>query len=204
MTERIVRKMRPTRLNRFYGAGIFLWGLSAFLFFDPTRVIVDWRLAGFRLQPYLVAAFGILGLVFLLIGEVSRIPVKYTLTDRRIIKRKGIIRIEENSVPLNKVERITLIQGVFARILNYGEIQVDTGEIDEERLMLPSVPKVKLVQQLIQQELSRLVAPSRPVPRRPAAPTPRLPMGLHGRHRHRQRWRGRLLGQFRRFSRSRR
>ncbi len=176
--------MRPTRLSalKYYIAAGILWIIAGVALLFPTGPIANWEipLLGWRLKSLGAALLGIIGLAAVLVAEFKRLPFKYTLTDLRIIKREGIIRRKEDSVPLYKVERITLKQGVIQRILNYGSIEVDTGEIDEERLVLLSTPKVKLVHQ----ELSGLVLalrsptvpgyapPYGPVPQQPAAVTP--------------------------------
>lgn len=153
MAETTLLNLRPTRLIalKLYIAWIFLWILAAIAFLDPTGVIADWRLFGFRLQSYLGALLGIVGLASVLYAEFSRLVIKYTVTDSRIIRKDGIIRRKTNQMPFNKVERVELNQGLIQRIFNLGDIVLDTGE---DTIVLQSLGNVEVVQE----ELSKQVA----------------------------------------------
>jgi membrane protein YdbS with pleckstrin-like domain len=153
MAETTLLNLRPTRLIalKYYIAWILLWILSAVAFLDPTGAVVDWRLLGFRIQTYLGAFLGLLGLAAVLYAEMSRLMIRYTVTDSRIIRKDGILRRRTNQMPFNKVERVELDQSLFQRILNLGDIVLDTGE---DTIVLESVGNVKVVQE----EMSRQVA----------------------------------------------
>ena len=153
MAETTLLDLRPTRLIalKHYVSWIFLWILSALAFLDPTGAIADWRLFGFRLQSYLGALLGILGLAAVLYAELSRLTIRYTVTDSRIIRKDGIIRRRTNQMPFNKIERVELDQGLIQRMLNLGDIVLDTGE---DTIVLQSLGNVEVVQE----ELSRQVA----------------------------------------------
>jgi membrane protein YdbS with pleckstrin-like domain len=153
VAETTLLNLRPTRLIalKLYVAWIFLWILSAIAFLDPTRSIVDWRLGGFRLQSYLGALLGLLGLAAVFYAEFSRLTIRYTVTDSRIIRKDGIIRRKTNQMPFNKIERVELDQGLIQRIFNLGDIVLDTGE---DTIVLQSLGNVEVVQE----ELSRQVA----------------------------------------------
>ena len=153
MAETTLLNLRPTRLIalKYYVSWIFLWILSALAFLDPTGAIADWRLFGFRLQSYLGALLGLLGLAAVLYAELSRLTIKYTVTDSRIIRKDGIIRRRTNQMPFNKIERVELDQGLIQRMLNLGDIVLDTGE---DTIVLQSLGNVEVVQE----ELSRQVA----------------------------------------------
>src|SRR3989304_1773608 len=71
---------------------------------------------------------GRVGLPAVLYAEFSRLTIKYTVTDSRIIRKDGIIRRRTNQMPFNKIERVELDQGLIQRMLNLGDIVLDTGE----------------------------------------------------------------------------
>jgi membrane protein YdbS with pleckstrin-like domain len=154
VAETTLLNLRPTRLIalKLYIAWIFLWILSAIAFLDPTRAIADsWQLLGFKLQTYLGAFLGLLGLAAVLYAEFSRLTIRYTVTDSRIVRKDGIIRRKTNQMPFNKIERVELDQGLIQRMFNLGDIVLDTGE---DTIVLQSLGNVEVVQE----ELSRQVA----------------------------------------------
>lgn len=50
-----------------------------------------------------------------------------TVTNRRVIWKKGLIGGTERSVPLEQIQDLTITQGIFGRILGYGNIRVETA-----------------------------------------------------------------------------
>lgn len=159
MAETTLLNLRPTRLIalKLYVSWIVLWILSAIAFLDPTGVIVDWRPLGFRLQSYLGALLGILGLASVLYAEFSRLTIKYTVTDARIIRKDGIIRRRTNQMPFNKIERVELDQGLIQRIFNLGDIVLDTGE---DNIVLQSLGNVEVIQEELSKQVARHSRPS--------------------------------------------
>jgi uncharacterized membrane protein YdbT with pleckstrin-like domain len=152
VAETTVLSLRPTRLIalHYYVAWIFLWILSALTFLDPTRLIPDWRLGGFRLQSYGGALLGILGLFAVLYAEIKRRAIRYTITDERVIRKDGILRRKTNQMPFTKIERIQLDQGILQRIFKFGDIVMDTGE---DTITLESVGNVELVQDQLSKQV---------------------------------------------------
>jgi len=153
-------KLNPTRLVvvEFYVMWIVLWILSALAFLDPTNAIVDWRLFGFRVQSFVGAFLGLLGVVAFVIAEVSRITTAYTITDLRVFRREGIIRRRIDEMPLSKVERIELNQGVLQRVFGYGTIELDSGEENRERLKLESLERPKFLREMLSKLVRRSTA----------------------------------------------
>ncbi len=66
--------------------------------------------------------------IAILTGIVAFINFKtseFTVTNKRVIVKLGFIRRQSLEVLLNKVEGITVNQGIFGRILDYGTISVN-------------------------------------------------------------------------------
>ncbi len=153
MAETTLLALRPTRLIAlpWYVGWILLWIVSGLAFLDPTRLVPDWTLLGFRVQSYLGAILGLIGLLALLRAEIKRLSIKYTITDTRIIRYDGILSRKTNEMPFTKVERIEIDQSLLQRVFKYGDIVMDTGE---DTITLASLGHVKLVQG----EISKLMA----------------------------------------------
>ncbi len=53
---------------------------------------------------------------------------RYILTNKRIIKKTGIIRRVTTELMLRKVESVSTRQSILGRIFGYGDVNVSTGE----------------------------------------------------------------------------
>lgn len=76
----------------------------------------------------------ILALVFLLIAVVAllvrRIRVAadvFVVTDHRVIRKVGLLSREIQQAPLDKIQDITIEQGLLARLLDYGTVILETA-----------------------------------------------------------------------------
>jgi uncharacterized membrane protein YdbT with pleckstrin-like domain len=52
---------------------------------------------------------------------------KYTITDRRVFVRHGLISINEQTARLERVQDLTLHQTLFDRLFGVGTLQIDTA-----------------------------------------------------------------------------
>ena len=69
----------------------------------------------------------LLGIAFLWYIVINN-GKKFTLTNKRIILKTGIIQRNSKELMLRKCESINVRQGIMGRILNYGDVIVSTGE----------------------------------------------------------------------------
>ncbi len=49
------------------------------------------------------------------------------LTDRAIVRRKGVFVKNERAVPLNQVQDISITYGLIRRLLGHGDIRIETA-----------------------------------------------------------------------------
>ncbi len=75
---------------------------------------------------------------------------QYVFTDRRIIIRKGLVAREGVDMPLSKVQNVSFNVTFWGRILNYGNLSVDSAS--DEELVIEGVTNVEH----IQREVNRL------------------------------------------------
>jgi uncharacterized membrane protein YdbT with pleckstrin-like domain len=79
----------------------------------------------------------------------------YTFTNRRFIKRSGLIGKEGRTIPLNRISGVDFEFGVIDRIFGCGTLVVsDASELG--RVELEDVPRVEEVQLKVADELHRL------------------------------------------------
>lgn len=111
----------------------------------------SWRaILGFYLKGILIAAIaGVLfklfgassGTVFLVIllivavtvlaGFVRRVATTYTITDRRLNIRRGIVSREVQETRLERVQNVNYKQSVYQRLMQIGDVDFDTAAGDD-------------------------------------------------------------------------
>ncbi len=75
---------------------------------------------------------------------------QYVFTDRRIIIRKGLVAREGVDMPLSKVQNVSFSMSFWGRIMNYGNLSIDSAS--DEELVIEGVTNVEH----IQREVNRL------------------------------------------------
>lgn len=76
------------------------------------------------------------------------ITTDYVFTDRRIIVRKGIISREGKDMPLSKVNNVSFAVSALGRLLNYGELQIQSAG-ENDGLTISDVPDVEDIQRQV-------------------------------------------------------
>jgi uncharacterized membrane protein YdbT with pleckstrin-like domain len=119
----------------------------------------SWRaILGFYLKGVLVAAvLGVIaklfgaesGTVFLvvlvaigltvLIGFVKRVATTYTITDRRLNIKRGIVSREVQETRLERVQNVNYRQSVYQRIMQIGDVDFDTAATDDYNFVFAGV-----------------------------------------------------------------
>ncbi len=119
----------------------------------------SWRaILGFYLKGILVAA--ILGVIFklfgsssgtvflvvlavivltVLIGFVKRVSTTYTITDRRLNIKRGIISREVQETRLERVQNVNYQQSVYQRLVQIGDVDFDTAAGDDYNFVFAGV-----------------------------------------------------------------
>jgi uncharacterized membrane protein YdbT with pleckstrin-like domain len=87
-------------------------GAGAVVYFDRSR------------GPLIAAAATVVGLAFIIVALVRRGTTELVLTDRRIIAKRGFIARATVEMNLSKVESLHVNQGLFGRLLDYGDVTV--------------------------------------------------------------------------------
>jgi len=96
-------------------AGITLIGMSFFVFDYYPRMI---ELLDFYIPIFSV----IISLIMLVLTELYRRSIQYTITNAGIKMKAGIIQNEEHIIPFNQIGRIIMEVGVLGRLFNFGII----------------------------------------------------------------------------------
>lgn len=86
----------------------------------------------------LAAAFVVVALVAFLGLRVRAALDEFVVTNRRVIRKVGVFAREIQQAPLEKIQDITIEQGVFGRMLGYGTVIVETAS-EKGMLVFPAI-----------------------------------------------------------------
>lgn len=117
------------------------------------RSMLDFHLAGLLLAAaggaitrlassnwgYAVAAFAAILALSLLIGFVRRVATHYTITDRRLHIRRGILSRTEQHTTIDRVQNVETHQTLLERCLRIGTVNFDTAATDDSEFMFEGV-----------------------------------------------------------------
>src|SRR3990172_1252314 len=92
--------------------------------------------------------WGLLAIV-LIIGWIRRIETLYTVTDQRILIRKGILSRSEKSAHIDRVQNVTTTQSVLDRMLRVGDVDLDTAGTDDYEFKFAGVNGPRDLRELI-------------------------------------------------------
>jgi len=119
----------------------------------------SWRaILGFYLKGILVAVvIGVIAKLFdagnatvflivlviialtVLIGFVKRVATTYTITNRRLNIKRGIISREIQETRLERVQNVNYRQSVYQRIMQIGDVDFDTAATDDYNFVFVGV-----------------------------------------------------------------
>ena len=69
--------------------------------------------------------------VTVLIGFVKRVATTYTITDRRLNIKRGIVSREIQETRLERVQNVNYRQSVYQRLMQIGDVDFDTAATDD-------------------------------------------------------------------------
>jgi uncharacterized membrane protein YdbT with pleckstrin-like domain len=84
----------------------------------------------------------------------------YTFTNRRFVKRSGLIAKEGRTIPLNRISGVDFEIGVVDRVFGCGTLVVSDAS-EQGRVELHDIPRVEQAQLQVAEELHRLADPGR-------------------------------------------
>ena len=110
---------------------------------------IDSQMLGGTAIRWAVLGGGILILVLWAVVPFLRwLTTEYTFTDRRIIVRSGIVTRHGKDMPLSKVNNVSFFVPAMGRVLNYGELQIQSAG-ENDGLGIKDVPDVEQIQRRI-------------------------------------------------------
>jgi uncharacterized membrane protein YdbT with pleckstrin-like domain len=74
-----------------------------------------------------------------LAGFVKRVATTYTITDRRLNIKRGIVSREIQETRLERVQNVNYRQSVFQRVMQIGDVDFDTAATDDYNFVFVGV-----------------------------------------------------------------
>jgi uncharacterized membrane protein YdbT with pleckstrin-like domain len=87
----------------------------------------------------------------LFVGWFQRWITRYTVTNQRIMIRRGFLSKEEHSTHIDRVQSVTIRQTVIDRILSVGSVDFDTAATDDFQYLFTGVDDPAALRELIAQ-----------------------------------------------------
>jgi len=151
MAERTYLIFHPTRLAYFlwYIVAIIIIAIGILLFFDimPISYLIP------NYNIYFLIFFIAAGIILIGIAEILRKTDKYAITNFRVIEKKGIVNIEEESIYWEKIANYSLTQNLFDRIFRVGTIKLWSmgggGEGMDPEVVIKRAPHIKKIRFLL-------------------------------------------------------
>jgi membrane protein YdbS with pleckstrin-like domain len=69
--------------------------------------------------------------VTILIGFIKRVATRYTITNRRLNIKRGIVSREVQETRLERVQNVNYNQSVYQRLMQIGDVDFDTAATDD-------------------------------------------------------------------------
>jgi uncharacterized membrane protein YdbT with pleckstrin-like domain len=101
----------------------------------------------------------ILGLLMLLIPAFYHLRqklVKYTLTDTKLEIDEGLISRTTRSVPIRRIQDVTVSSGVAQRLLGFGNLVIDNASEEGGKVVLKNIDTPKHYADLLLKQMRRL------------------------------------------------
>jgi uncharacterized membrane protein YdbT with pleckstrin-like domain len=86
-----------------------------------------------------VAAVVVIIVVTVLVGFIKRVATTYTITNRRLNIKRGIISREIQETRLERVQNVNYRQSVYQRLMQIGDVDFDTAATDDYNFVFAGV-----------------------------------------------------------------
>jgi uncharacterized membrane protein YdbT with pleckstrin-like domain len=98
-----------------------------------------------------IVTFIVILAVTILVGFIKRVATVYTITDRRLNIKVGIIARKVQETRLQRVQNVNYNQGVYERIMQIGDVEFTTAGTDESNFVFAGVAQPEEVVQNVEQ-----------------------------------------------------
>ena len=134
--EKVIFQGHPSwrAIVGFYIKGIVVTALIASIVALFTALFSD------DVDKALVAVVVVAGIaITILLGFVKRVATTYTITNRRLNIKRGIVSREVQETRLERVQNVNYDQSVYQRVMQIGDVDFDTAAGDDYNFIFSGV-----------------------------------------------------------------
>jgi len=77
------------------------------------------------------------------------------LTNRSVVRRKGVFTKEERAVPLNQVQDVSISYGIIRRILGHGDVEIETAGSVGTEIVMQNIDKPEEFRALVFEQIDQ-------------------------------------------------
>lgn len=100
----------------------------------------------------LTLPFVVVPLLILLVVVLDRWQYTYTITNKRVSARVGIIAKHINEIDIEHIRSVTTKQGILARILGYGNVMIGTAGTGGIEIIIKNIANPEQIKELIKKQ----------------------------------------------------
>lgn len=112
--------------------GFYLKGLVVAVILGVIAKLVDGNATAFVVIVVVMA-------LTVLIGFIKRVATTYTITNRRLNIKRGIVSREIQETRLERVQNVNYRQSVYQRLMQIGDVDFDTAATDDYNFVFAGV-----------------------------------------------------------------
>ena len=134
--EKVIFQGHPSwrAIVGFYLKGIVVTALVAAIVALFTALFSD------DVDKALVAVVVVAGIaITILVGFIKRVATTYTITNRRLNIKRGIVSREVQETRLERVQNVNYDQSVYQRMMQIGDVDFDTAAGDDYNFIFSGV-----------------------------------------------------------------
>jgi uncharacterized membrane protein YdbT with pleckstrin-like domain len=98
-----------------------------------------------------VLAFAVIVGITILAGFIKRVATVYTITDRRLNIKRGIVARKVQETRLQRVQNVNYTQSVYERIMQIGNVDFDTAGTDDSDFVFEGVAEPEQVTRQVEE-----------------------------------------------------
>src|SRR4051794_35929539 len=98
-----------------------------------------------------VLTFAVIAAVTIVVGFIKRVATIYTITDRRLNIKIGIVSRKVQETRLQRVQNVNYTQGVYERVMQIGNVDFDTAGTEDSNFTFEGVAQPEQVVQQVEQ-----------------------------------------------------
>jgi uncharacterized membrane protein YdbT with pleckstrin-like domain len=97
-----------------------------------------------------ILTFAVILAITILAGFIKRVATVYTITDRRLNIKVGIVSRDVRETRLQRVQNVNYNQGVYERVMQIGDVEFTTAGTDESNFVFAGVAEPEEVVQQVE------------------------------------------------------